>query len=172
MDYIINFAILILIYFLFFYQRWRRKGTAGWFWRTAMYSYIVMVIYFTLMPLTLPTGSVNHFFMETANFIPFRDVMHHYGGAVREVFLNVLLMMPFGFLLPLIKKKRLFATVFWTFAFSLAIECTQLISVWLNIGAGRAFDVTDLITNTFGGFCGYLLFSLFKQVSKRMVLIR
>lgn len=172
MVYLFNFTILALIYFRFFYKKWRKRGTLAWMLRTAMYVYFVMVIYVTLMPLSIPTGTTNALFMETANLIPFRDVRMQYGGAVREVFLNILMMMPFGFLFPIIKKKGLFTTVFLTFLFSFTIESTQLLSVWLGINYHRAFDVTDLITNTIGGLVGFIIFALLRAISQKIIYIK
>lgn len=67
---------------------------------TIMYVYIVMVLLVTLMPFTIPIlfGGNNNLFLETANFIPFRDLRLNYNGAIREIILNTIMMMPFGFL--------------------------------------------------------------------------
>nr|WP_240436294.1 VanZ family protein [Brevibacillus laterosporus] len=37
------------------------------------------------------------------------------------------------------------------------IESSQLLSAWWGSLHSRSFDVTDLITNTFGGLIGYLI---------------
>lgn len=67
---------------------------------TIMYVYIVMVLSVTLMPFTIPMlfGGTNNLFLERANFIPFRDLRLNYNGAIREIILNTIMMMPFGFL--------------------------------------------------------------------------
>ena len=67
---------------------------------------------------------------------------------------NVIAVIPFGYLLPkMVKKKpRLFHTVLFSFEFSLLVELTQLIS------RTGSFDVDDLILNTFGGLIGYILY--------------
>lgn len=168
-SYLINLIILIFIYFRFFYKKWKKEPKKILIINTIMYIYIVMVLFVTLMPLTIPfLGGTNNLFMETANFILFRDLRLKYGGAVREIFLNIVMMMPFGFLYPIIRKKDLLKTVFMTFLFSLSIECLQLLNVWWGTGLSpRSFDATDLITNTLGGLIGYLFFiALKKPVSK------
>lgn len=48
--------------------------------------------------------------------------------------------------------------------FSFFIESYQLLRVWWNGVDIRIFDVTDLITNTCGGFIGYLTFVSLKRV--------
>lgn len=129
---------------------------------TLMYIYIVMVLFVTLMPFPIPFAASNNLFLETANFIPFRDLALNYDGAVREIILNVIMMMPFGFLYPIIKKKGILVSIVLTFFFSLFIESFQLLSAWWASLHSRSFDVTDLITNTFGGLIGYLIYKALK----------
>lgn len=74
------------------------------------------------MPFSNPLGVTNNLFLGSANFIPFRDYIQNYGGATREIILNIIMMMPFGFLYPMIKRSGLVRTVATTFLFSLAIE--------------------------------------------------
>ncbi|HFL3828474.1 glycopeptide antibiotics resistance protein [Keratinibaculum paraultunense] len=165
MDYLINFIILVLIYFLFFYKKWNKKPKKTLIINTLMYTYIVMVLFVTLMPLPIPfLNGTNNLFLETVNLIPFRDLRLNYYGAVREIFLNIIMMIPFGFLYPIIRKVGILKTVTVVFLFSLTIESTQLLSAFWGGLASRSFDVTDLITNTFGGLVGYLFFSTLKPI--------
>ena len=157
-----NFILLGFVYSVFFYRRWRRKSLQELVINSLLYIYLVMVLFVTIMPYPIPFASSNNLFMDTANFIPFRDLMMNYDGAVREIILNVIMMMPFGFLFPLIKKKGIFITVGMTFLFSFCIESLQLLGVWWGSLYTRSFDVTDLITNTFGGLFGYLIYIIFK----------
>lgn len=165
MDYIIDFSLLTFIYMMFFYRKWRKVSKKSLFVKTIMYFYMAMVLYLTVMPFTMPFSATNNLFMETANFIPFRDLRLKYGGATREIILNIVMMVPFGLMFPIVKKKGLVKTVMTTFFFSLIIECFQLLSVWWGSVETRIFDVTDLITNTLGGFTGYLLFVVLLWVS-------
>lgn len=167
LDYFFDFILLALIYLLFFFRKWR-KQPKKLIMNTIMYVYIAMVLFVTLMPFTIPLGGVNNLFMETANFIPFRDLMLNYNGAVKGILLNIIMMMPFGFLFPIIKNKGVFSTVALTFLFSLIIECSQLLSAWWGGLNQRTFDVTDLITNTFGGFIGYLIFIVLRPVIRKI----
>ncbi len=165
MDYLINFIILVLIFFLFFYKKWNKKPKKTLIINTLMYTYIVMVLFVTLMPLPIPfLNGTNNLFLETVNLIPFRDLRLNYYGAVREIFLNIIMMIPFGFLYPIIRKVGILKTVTVVFLFSLTIESTQLLSAFWGGLASRSFDVTDLITNTFGGLVGYLFFSILKPI--------
>lgn len=81
--------------------------------------------------------------------------------------LNIVLFMPFGFLLPTIwpQFRKMKNTVCAGFFFSLAIELNQLLN-------NRITDVDDLFTNTLGAIIGYVLYkvlytALFKLILKR-----
>ena len=165
MAYFIDFLFLALIYNIFFYKKWSKDSKKAFISKTLMYVYVVMVFFVTLMPFTIPFSGTNDQFMETANFTPFRDLILNYDGALREIVLNVIMMIPFGIIYPLIKKKRLIKTVLMTLTFSLFIEISQLLNVWWNGLETRIFDVTDLITNTFGGLIGYLLLCVLRLLT-------
>lgn len=129
-----------------------------------MYLYICLVLCVTLMPFRIPLPGImgtNNLFLESINWVPFRDVIEQNGNAVREVILNIIMMIPFGVLLPQIKKYRMGRTVFCGFLFSLGIETMQLMYVWAGGATARSFDVTDLITNTLGTVIGYCCFKVF-----------
>ncbi|WP_429087478.1 VanZ family protein [Brassicibacter mesophilus] len=111
----------------------------------------------------------NNLFLETVNLIPFKDLRLNYYGSVREIILNVIMVMPFRFLYPIIKKAGILKTVTMCFLFSLTIESTQLLSAFWGGLASRTFDVTELITNTFGGLLGYLFFSVLKPTIFRIL---
>lgn len=174
MDYLIDLLLLALIYSLIFYRKWKKESKRALTIKTLMYLYIVLVLFVTLMPFTMPFSGTNKYFIETANFIPFRDLRLKYDGAIREIILNILMMVPFGFLYPSIMKKGVLKTVITTLFFSLLIESYQLLSVWWESVETRIFDVTDLITNTLGGLIGYLLFiiglrQVYSKINKRVI---
>jgi len=93
------------------------------------------------------------------NMLAFDDYFAGRIYAEQQIFLNVLLMIPFGFLLPIVKKRNIFSCTLLTFLFSLTIELSQPL-----INGFRASDVTDLITNTVGGIIGYLLYLAFRPL--------
>ncbi|KGR77153.1 hypothetical protein CD29_15775 [Ureibacillus manganicus DSM 26584] len=166
MGYLIDFTLLVMVYIYIYFRIWKNDSKNTLIIKTLMFVYIVMVFFVTIMPFTIPLNGTNKLFLETANFMPFKDLMLKYHGATKEIFLNILMMMPFGFLYPIIMKKGLLKTVIATLTFSLFIECYQLISVWWNAASTRIFDVTDLITNSTGGLFGYISFSLVTLISK------
>jgi glycopeptide antibiotics resistance protein len=75
--------------------------------------------------------------------------------------LNILLFVPFGLLLPLVSKyKNAQQVVLAGFLLSFCIEVLQ-------IGTeGRVSDINDLITNTFGAWLGFLLYSLISKLGR------
>ncbi len=80
--------------------------------------------------------------------IPFAGL----GDGLTERLMNVLLFLPFGFLLPVIweRFRDLLPTALAGFLLSLTIELSQLFTF-------RLTDVNDLIGNTLGAVLGYLL---------------
>ncbi len=84
----------------------------------------------------------------------------------RYVFLNlagnVLVFMPFGFLLPIMSKKLrgFLRIVLLGLALSLIVECIQFVT---NTGC---FDVDDLLLNTIGTALGFAIFAIMQQIRK------
>lgn len=76
--------------------------------------------------------------------------------------LNMIMMMPFGFLLPLIWKnwRRFGKVILAGFGFSLLIEVLQLFNTRLS-------DVDDLIMNSLGAAAGYLVWILYNRLFGR-----
>ncbi len=85
----------------------------------------------------------------------FVDAEGHFVSRLREHFLNILVFLPFGFLLPFfIKKRKALITSIVFIVFTIGFEMFQLLT-----GLG-GFDVTDLMTNTLGGFFGLWLYKV------------
>lgn len=99
------------------------------------------------------------------NLVPFIDVLNGRGDFIRQVVLNVIMTIPFGFLLPLVKKNvKLLKIIFYTFLLSLSIELLQPL-----INGVRSSDITDLITNVVGGIIGYVIYLIFKPLTIRIL---
>lgn len=99
--------------------------------------------------------------LGTANFMPFRTIKMYIDYAyklnsVENLAGNILVFMPFGFLLPLIfDDLRTFPDVFINaFTFVLGIEVFQLFSAF------GAFDVDDIILNCLGAALGYVAYKI------------
>ena len=123
-------------------------------WHTAG----VLLFAFLLAGIITVTGvpAIYHFrFDANINMIPMVDIFTDFS----QYFKNMLLFVPFGFLLPLLwKRERLVEkTVSIGFLFSLFIELIQLFSF-------RATDIDDLLMNTLGTWVGYLLFKVILKI--------
>lgn len=163
---LVDLGVLIIIYVLKFYKKWKSKGKDILFINTLMYVYLIFVLYFTLMPvLTSLPFMFNHPYTPM-NLTPFIDVLNGRGDFVRQVVLNVIMTVPFGFLLPLIKKEnaKLPKVIFYTFLLSLSIELLQPL-----INGFRSADITDIITNVTGGIIGYIIYLIFKPLTTKIL---
>lgn len=154
---LIDCVVLLVLYICVFYPKWKQKDRWSFFVRTTMYIYLSFVLFYTMMPVIT---SLPYWFdsPREANMIPFLDYKKGYGGAVKQIILNVIMTVPFGILFPLTQKesrRNFIFTVFVTFGLSLTIEILQPI-----ITLDRTFDITDLITNTCGGAIGFICFSV------------
>ena len=165
---IFDLLIFTLIYYVFFFNKWRQLGRKNFIIRTIFYLYLITVFYFTLMPI-FKSLQMRIFinYHAKANFIPFVDLTHCWGNYYFEIFSNIILMLPMGIFIPLLKPTRhpLFETTIKTLLFSLMIELSQYIFL-----IERIFDVTDLITNTLGGFIGCLIYLVFKHFNQSNIL--
>ena len=87
------------------------------------------------------------------NLIPFVDYFSKtHRLDLPEVISNVFIFIPLGvYAAILFKKWFLKSSIFFFFLTSLLVESIQLV---FKIGA---FDITDIITNTFGGIIGWML---------------
>lgn len=94
-----------------------------------------------------------HLFKEIKRFWNYRHTLGWKPVCI-NLLGNIAAFMPFGFFVPLIKKKYcgFFRCTVFSAAFSLCVETVQLV---FKVGA---FDVDDIVLNTIGGMVGYLLF--------------
>jgi glycopeptide antibiotics resistance protein len=153
MKYLIDIIALIVIYKVYLYKKWSAKGKDVLAVRTLFYIYIGLVLYVTLMPILFSIPFIfNHAYVPM-HMVPFEDYIKGWGDTVRQILLNVVMMIPFGILMPVVKKRKLLTCTLWTFLFSLSIELLQPL-----LNSSRSSDITDLITNTAGGVIGYLIY--------------
>ncbi len=163
---LVDFGVLIIIYFLKFYKQWKREGKDILLINTTMYIYLSFVLYFTLMPIITSLPFIFNHPYDPMNFVPFVDVISGRGDFIRQVGLNVIMTIPFGFLFPLVKNRnaKLLKTVLYTFILSLSIELLQPL-----INGFRSADITDLINNTIGGIIGYIIYLIFKPLTIKIL---
>lgn len=115
--------------------------------------YIWMVLEVTGMGLLADVlRSETELLMGGVNWVPF-------DSGLRGFILNIVMFMPFGFLIAFIwKERRDFRRVLFTgMGFSLLIEITQLFNY-------RTTDIDDLAANTCGAVIGYLIWKIFYRI--------
>ena len=166
MKVLIDFVVLIIIYFWKFYRKWKEKDRDVLLVNTTMYIYLSFVLYFTLMPIITSLPFIFNHPYTPMNLVPFIDVTFGRGDFIRQVGLNIIMTIPFGFLLPLIKKEntKLLKVVVYTLLLSLSIEILQPL-----INGVRSADITDLITNTLGGMIGYIMYLIFNPFTTKIL---
>ena len=150
----------MLLYAFAFFRKWRPQGKDVLLVNTLMYAYLSLVLFFTMMPVIASIPFMLDHPYTPMNLVPFIDVSLGRGDFFRQVVLNVIMTLPFGFLFPLTRNKRakLCVTVFFCFLMSLGIELLQPFF-------DRTSDITDLITNLIGGVLGYGLYAIFKPIT-------
>ena len=96
--------------------------------------------------------------ITNANIVPFRTIMaqiKHANSiwALKNLIANIVLFMPWGFLLPLMHErlKKIIPFTCLSLGFILLIEMAQFVFL---IGH---FDVDDIILNLVGAFWGYII---------------
>lgn len=141
--------------------------------RTVFIYYILLVISLTWFSIPLITRWSAHIHSFTElnqqdNFIPFLSIsntlFHSVGLEVilKQLGGNILLFLPFGFLLPLVSEKyhnpikMLIASIL----FSLYIELGQAVISFIVGITYRSTDIDDVILNTLGGMIGFCLIKL------------
>ncbi|WP_102400735.1 VanZ family protein [Haloimpatiens massiliensis] len=98
-------------------------------------------------------------FNPNINLIPFKD------GIEISSILNIIFFMPFGFLLPTLwrKYRTFWPTLYQGMLFSLIIEIGQMFIPY------RATDIDDLIMNTIGTICGWIIFNIMSKIFHKLV---
>lgn len=165
MKVLIDFIVLIIVYFVVFFKKWKLKGSEVLFLNTTMYVYLSFVLYFTLMPVIVSLPFMFNHPYSHMNIVPFIDVSLGRGDFVRQVLLNVIMTVPFGILLPLVKKNvSIVKVILYSFVLSFVIEILQPL-----INGIRSSDITDIITNVVGAVIGYACYLIFKPLINKVM---
>ncbi|WEG14414.1 VanZ family protein [Pullulanibacillus sp. KACC 23026] len=145
--------------------------------RLLFVTYIALTVSVTLLPLTIGMPVPRRFVYMKLNFIPILPIINEvkeigtaYDGdvffmiklIVKNVIGNVILLMPLGFLAPLLWKKtnELLKMFLIGLVTSICIESLQFIEIVFGIGDLRAVDINDVICNSLGAVLGFGLLKL------------
>ena len=183
---IILFPFLALLFTLpYVLYQYHKYGSIYWLRVGIVYSFLLylLVAYFLVILPLPPIEEVRNYTTPRMQLIPFDFVIDFikntsfrlndfgtYWTALKEpyfytFFYNILLCLPFGVYLHYYFRCNLKKTVLFTFLLSLFFELTQLSGLYFIYPRGyRLFDVDDLLLNTFGGFIGYYVGSLFMRI--------
>ena len=116
--------------------------------------YILAVLWITLID--------REFGNRRAMLVPFWEFANVIKGIRRSFFIgqilgNLVMLMPLGFMLPIIKKVTLKQVLLIAFCFSVAIELTQFIT-------GRGLmEFDDVFNNTVGAVLGYKVYDVLRE---------
>ena len=157
--YLFGFFALIIVEAVLFIRKVgaKRKVMIGLF-----VVYITLALSVTLFPIPFQeTYSSGYEY----NFIPFKSIADSLNAGLRPAIMsvagNIILTMPFGFLVTLLKNNKKFLIILYLIVlFSFMIELLQLV-IGLGIGYRyRNVDIDDLILNTTGGITGYAIYKI------------
>ena len=143
--------------------------------------YIIALIGVTLFPIRIGYGRQAITMINMGiNYIPFKSIIYDIRQIgigsfsvrfqikllIMNVLGNLILLMPIGFIVPVLWKKvnSLKDIVIVGFLVSLSIELLQLLENFLSIGFFRVVDVDDLILNVLGAVFGYMAYQVAKLV--------
>lgn len=124
--------------------------------------YITLALSVTLFPIPFQEMYESGY---THNFIPFKSIISSIDAGIRpfisSVLGNIVLTMPFGFLMTILAKNKSFKMmIIYIVCFSLAIEALQF-CIGLVVGYWyRNVDIDDLILNTIGGIIGWGIYKI------------
>lgn len=160
-NYMIGILIVVLII------SWIRTRSLSYVTCAAIFGiYLLFAIHKTFFPLHISGSFADMMrtmpFMAGVNLIPFNfSSASELSSIIRELALNTVLLVPFGFGLSFLVPFRAKAVVWLAPAVGVSIEAIQLV-ISLIIGYPyRVIDITDVIMNTLGFLIGYGLFRLF-----------
>ncbi len=124
-----------------------------------LFCYLIVVLGATLGRRGDYTGSIN-----LHPFSAYREAWNSFSiTAWRNIVLNIMMFVPFGFLLPLLSERfrRVWKTYLLGFILTVGIECIQYYT-------GRGiFEIDDIIGNTIGMMIGYGLIMLLLYVIQK-----
>lgn len=129
------------------------------------YKEIFMLLFIIYVMCLFEIVTLQDYNYGLSNYIPFKEIFRYEIGSrlfIKNIIGNILLFLPYGyFTADYLKSKKILPVCFLTMLVSLTIEFVQL-----NIG--RTFDIDDVILNTIGGMCGFLLYRLIERIKDKL----
>lgn len=172
-----SFCMLVslVLYLIVFFFRLRKKDKVQIFILSAFWIYITLVIDLCFFPIAGSWNTIlNHkqilsHLGETVNFTISINYFDVYEGM--HQILNVLMLIPMGFLLPIVFKNKKFITYLLSLILiPIAIETLQYILTNHCYLIQQHTDINDVLNNSFGGWIGLSCFYFFKSTIRRFTL--
>ena len=172
---ILVFFPIFVGFILFISWKLVKKQSINWF-KIILFALFLIYLYklsdYTIFPISIlnntiieNSSSYGTGYMFEKN--PFKLLSTFTYYSAYNVLGNILLLVPYGFFLPLLFKSinNLKHVLVASFIFSLFIETTQLLLNYFYLG-NRTFDIMDLIANVLGGMIGFYLFKMCNKLFK------
>lgn len=164
-------VLYVAIYLLLFFKKFKGQKTYRIFINTIFFIYMCMVAEVAFFPMRVSLGYSKVYLYDYGSIMSFKDLIlsltthtRSLHESIKDIVLNTIMLMPFGFLFPIVfHKKKLRTIILFTFALSLFIESAQFLLTISGV-FDRAFDTTDIITNTIGGCIGFVIFKIFQPL--------
>jgi glycopeptide antibiotics resistance protein len=144
--------------------RGRARGTAGptTLARCALIGAVGWILALTIFPIPVEARVWRfHRLFSNMHFVPFGTIRAQLAfglerSEARQLFGNIALFVPFGFLLPTAVRacRRLWVTLLVAAGLSILVETMQALL------PGHTTDIDDVILNSTGAVLGYLAFSM------------
>ncbi len=140
-------------------------------WGTVVFLvlYLVVLVYVCFLSETYGRAEMKTIYHY--NLVPFREIIRFFTyreligmkAFFENLFGNILVFVPFGFMMPILNKgcRKTGKIILLTFLLSLIVENIQLV---IRVGS---FDVDDLILNTLGGAIGIGIFHGINWIRRR-----
>lgn len=140
--------------------------------------YIVNLVSITLFPLPIQKEEIEYMvkchFLKN-NFVPFKSIIELIKdprtASFRQVFGNIVLFIPMGFLVPLLfnKMSTLRKVVLVGFISSFTVEFLQFLISFIIGATYKITDIDDIILNTIGTIIGFILFRFAQFLQEKLL---
>lgn len=133
---------------------------------TFFFIYLSGVLKYTQFPIMLMNG--NTLEQNVGSFINYVPLLNLDRGDIQTSVLNIILAMPFGILLPMMKRKSLKQMLAHGVLFGFLIELIQLLVALIVGFTLRTIDINDIIFNFIGVMAGYVIYHIFIHILKKL----
>ncbi len=141
---LVDIVLIVGLYAIYFIASLRKQRVSQIILRTVFWGYVAALVLMTVSPMQMVASGVD-FSLSKMNLYAFQYNLDN------EIIGNILLFVPFGFLLPLAYPKVKDLTILFAILTSLLVEFSQQ-------SIGRVSDLTDIVNNSLGAIVGFYCF--------------